>query len=125
MGIFYCRGLEYNILSSNLDDETKQKIIEKAEDLNKKISFTIKNVVNVISQKESDDRLLVSNFYKNNQPFFNFGPSTSYKLIHETETSDIEFTPVETEMIEFIENILGEKLVCSGWYDTKSFSTKY
>jgi hypothetical protein len=69
----------------------------------------------IANTKDTDDRLLVSNYYagEKNVWFSNFEPK-SCKL----DSIDIELNGKEKEMLNHILNGLQEQVVEHGWYET-------
>lgn len=106
------RGLEYHII---LDKEYDYfDIIPDLEKLTKHHIILEKNIIKVILTKNTDSRLLKSNYYlerKNN--WFDFNLAHCYKI----NDSPIQLIDNEKQIINIIEDNLNDKITDKGWFD--------
>lgn len=96
MGIYPDHGLEYHLV---LRDE--------------------RHIV-VICSKETDDRLVESEYYKSRKGSWFQDLSTRCKLIE--ESVDIQLTDAEKAKLDMMMKSHGENIVSHGWHDVLSIS---
>lgn len=114
--ITICHGIEYYIfLNESID------MFDIVPDIMKKHKYIINyhehiNALCIIRQKQSDDRLLESEYYKSNKD--KWFSSSTYKCV-KIEDEIVKLTTIEKDIIHDVLNhdIIKNNIKEYGWYD--------
>jgi hypothetical protein len=131
MGIYTNRGFEYLVIFKINPDISIEnlKLLIKAKFNGDfpKMTCVLPNTVSIICQDTTDDRLIKTQYYKDNKPTWFHNARVSYTKLPPELITDFEETDKEKELIEYINNldILKSSIVDHGWYDVNHVSTTY
>lgn len=134
MGIYTRRGLEYLVIFKKNPEITPENlkllITSKFKDTLPQLELTyiqVLNALSIIGQDQTDDRLIHTQYYKENESRWFHNASYTCEHLHVESIPDFIPTEQEAELIKYIESlsILASSIQHHGWHDVNHVSTTY